>query len=126
MFDFIRNRSGKLGTLGGTPWSVENVKSNRTDTYDEDTGKFNTHIGNDMGDSGVGHTYQVDSTAIKSARFDPSDESLNITYRNGNKEYKFRADAEDAAEWLRSASKGRTTQEWRKTHRYPGYGSKEI
>jgi len=92
----------------GTPWSVSNVKSNRTDTYDEDTGKFDTHIGNDMGDSGVGHTYQVDSTAVQSARFEPSDNSLNIQFRNGNgKEYKFQANEDDAKAFLNSPSKGR-------------------
>lgn len=110
-------------TTTATPWSVSNVKSNRTDTYDEDTGSFNTAIGNDIDDkSGVGHTYQVDSTAIQGARFDPSDNSLNITYRsNPGKEYKFSATEDEAAEWLTAPSKGRLTQEWRSTHRYPGF-----
>lgn len=110
----------KIGMLS-SPWFVGNIKSNRTDTYDEDTGEFITNIGNDMGSSGVGHTYQVDSTAIQSARFDPSDNSLNIVYRGGGKEYKFQADGKDAAEWLKAPSKGRLTQVWRDTHRYPGY-----
>lgn len=51
----------------------------------------------------------VDSTAIQSARYDPYDDSLDITYKNGNKEYKFKADGSDGLE------------EWRYTHRYPGY-----
>ena len=108
-----------IGMLS-SPWFVGNVKSNRTDTID-DNGDFVTNIGNDIGNSGVGHTYQVDSTAIQSARFDPSDNSLNIVYRGGGKEYKFKADGNDAADWLNAPSKGRLTQEWRDTHRYPGY-----
>lgn len=108
-----------IGMLS-SPWFVGNVKSNRTDTID-DNGDFVTNIGNDIGNSGVGHTYQVDSTAIQSARFDPSDNSLNIVYRGGGKEYKFKADGNDAADWLNAPSKGRLTQEWRSTHHYPGY-----
>lgn len=108
-----------IGMLS-SPWFVGNVKSNRTDTID-DNGDFVTNIGNDIGNSGVGHTYQVDSTAIQSARFDPSDNSLNIVYRGGGKEYKFKADGNDAADWLNAPSKGRLTQEWRDTHHYPGY-----
>lgn len=103
-----------------TPWSVANVKSHRTD-WINDNGEFETSIGDDF-DGDAGHTYSVDSTAIQAARFDPSDESLNITYRsNPGKEYKFQADAKDAADWLMSPSKGRTTQAWRVTHHYPGY-----
>lgn len=65
---------------------------------------------------------ELASTAIKSARYDPQDDSLNITYQNGKKEYKFRAGGpEGVKEWINSDSKGRKTQEWRKTHRYPGY-----
>lgn len=105
----------------GTPWSVKGVKSNRTDTFNPDTNTFTTNIGNDIGDADAGHTYQVDSTAIDSARFDPSDNSLNITYKGGDKEYKFSATPEEASEWLMAPSKGRLTQEWRYTHRYPGY-----
>ena len=115
--------SGMLNSTksGFSPWTVSNVKSNRTDTFDPDTGEMITNIGNDMGNAGVGHTYQVDSSAIQSARFDPSDNSLNITYRGGDKEYKFAADGNEAAKWLQSPSKGRTTQQWRSTHRWPGY-----
>lgn len=65
---------------------------------------------------------ELASTAIKSARYDPQDDSLNITYQGGDKEYKFRAGGpEGVREWMAADSKGRKTQEWRKTHRYPGY-----
>ena len=112
----------KYGLLNGaTPWSVANVKSRRTDTINV-AGEFVTNIGDEIDeDTGVGHTYSVDSTAIQSARFDPSDNSLNIVYRGGGKEYKFAANADEAAEWLKAPSKGRLTQEWRDTHHYPGY-----
>lgn len=65
---------------------------------------------------------ELTSTAIKNARYDPEDDSLNITYQGGDKEYKFRADGRQGVrEWLNAPSKGQITQEWRKTHRYPGY-----
>lgn len=65
---------------------------------------------------------EVASTAIKSARYDPQDDSLNITYQGGDKEYKFRAGGpEGVKEWINAPSKGQITQEWRKTHHYPGY-----
>lgn len=64
----------------------------------------------------------IDSTAIKSARYDPTDDSLNITYKGGNQEYKFQAGGEEGIrEWIAAASKGRITQEWKYSHRYPGY-----
>lgn len=66
-------------------------------------------------------TFGVDSTAIQSARYDPSDNSLNITYKGGDKEYKFAANPEDVVDWASAPSKGRITQEWRQSHRYPGY-----
>lgn len=118
----LNRRTGMLNsTASFSPWSVSNVKSNRTDVVDS-SDNIVTLIGNSLGPNGVGHTYQVDSEAIESARFDPTDNSLNVTYRNGNgTEYKFAADGNDAAEWLQAPSKGRLTQEWRKTHRYPGY-----
>lgn len=67
--------------------------------------------------------FSVASTAIEGARYEPSDDSLNITYKgNNDKEYKFLAGgAEGVKEWINAPSKGRITQEWRKTHRYPGY-----
>lgn len=120
MFGLLGNKTKSSVGMLNTPWTVGNVKSLRTDEYDEDTGEFVTSIGNGISGS-AGHTYPVDSTAIQSARFDPSDNSLNIVYRGGGKEYKFAADGKDAADWLQAPSKGRLTQEWRATHRYPGY-----
>lgn len=65
---------------------------------------------------------ELTSTAIKNARYDPEDDSLNITYQGSDKEYKFRAGGRQGVrEWINADSKGRKTQEWRKTHRYPGY-----
>lgn len=65
---------------------------------------------------------EITSTAIKNARYDPEDDSLNITYQGGDKEYKFKAGGpEGVREWINAPSKGQITQEWRKTHRYPGY-----
>lgn len=69
-----------------------------------------------------GRGAEIASTAIKNARYDPEDDSLNITYTGGDKEYKFQAGGPDGVqEWVNAPSKGRITQEWRKTHRYPGY-----
>lgn len=65
-------------------------------------------------------TFGVDSTAIQSARYDPSDNSLNITYKGGDKEYKFAANPEDVVDWASAPSKGRITQEWRQTHHWGG------
>lgn len=62
----------------------------------------------------------VSSTAIQSARYDPSDNSLNIVYKGGGKEYKFDA-KDDLQEWVDAPSKGRITHEWKESHRYPGY-----
>lgn len=69
-----------------------------------------------------GKAAEVASTAIKSARYDPEDDSLNIVYQGGDKEYKFRAGGpEGVKEWITADSKGRKTNEWKKTHHYPGY-----
>ena len=69
-----------------------------------------------------GRGAELTSTAIKNARYDPTDDSLNITYQGGDKEYKFRAGGpEGVKEWMSAPSKGKITQEWRETHRYPGY-----
>ena len=66
-----------------------------------------------------GKAAEVASTAIKSARYDPEDDSLNIVYQGGDKEYKFRAGGpEGVKEWITADSKGRKTNEWKKTHRY--------
>jgi hypothetical protein len=122
MWSKIIKNLKKNQEAAGTPWSVSNVKSNRTDSID-DNGNFTTAIGNEItGDAG--HTYQVDSTAVQSARFEPSDNSLNIQFRNGNgKEYKFQANEEDAKDFLNAPSKGRFIGEWvrNQSHRYPGY-----
>jgi hypothetical protein len=69
-----------------------------------------------------GRGAELASTAIKNARYDPEDDSLNITYTGCDKEYKFQAGGPDGVqEWVNAPSKGKITQEWRKTHRYPGY-----
>ena len=69
-----------------------------------------------------GQGAEITSTAIENARYDPEDDSLNITYKGGDKEYKFRAGGpEGVREWMNAPSKGQITQEWRTTHRYPGY-----
>ena len=69
-----------------------------------------------------GRGAELTSTAIKNARYDPTDDSLNITYQGGDKEYKFRAGGpEGVKEWMSAPSKGKITQEWRETHRYLGY-----
>ena len=69
-----------------------------------------------------GNGAEITSTAIKNARYDPQDDSLNITYQGGDKEYKFRAGGRQGVrEWMAAPSKGQITQEWKKTHRYPGY-----
>ena len=66
--------------------------------------------------------YVVESSAIDHARYDPNDGSLNIAYKgNPNKEYKFKANEADVVDWMNAPSKGRLTQKWRRTHRYPGY-----
>lgn len=65
---------------------------------------------------------ELESTAIKNARYDPTDDSLNITYQGSNKEYKFKAGGpEGVQEWIDAPSKGQITEEWKTTHRWPGY-----
>lgn len=72
-----------------------------------------------------GQGAEIASTAIKNARYDPTDDSLNITYQGGDKEYKFAATPEDVKKWMNAPSKGRITQSWTKggsdPHTYPGY-----
>lgn len=65
----------------------------------------------------------VNSTAISSAEYNPNDDSLNIAYTsNPSKSYKFKVNGEEGLkEWIEAPSKGRITQEWRETHRFPGY-----
>lgn len=66
----------------------------------------------------------VSSTAIDSARYDPSDNSLNITFKGGTKEYKYDA-KDDLQQWMNAPSKGQITNSWGKNgsdpHTFPGY-----
>lgn len=66
----------------------------------------------------------VASTAVQSARYDPEDNSLNITFKGGTKEYKYDA-KDDLQEWINAPSKGRITWNWGKKgddpHTFPGY-----
>lgn len=116
--------------------NISNPTSQRTFTKGEQTrnskGQFEKRsytTGNiDVGDTtdqyskkDYAKTGELVSTAIDSARYDPNDNSLNITYKGGDKEYKFAATPEDVKEWIDAPSKGQITQEWRETHRYPGY-----
>lgn len=108
------------------PWETKNAKSIRTTSYNIDKNghkrDFSTAIGEEYDPSkDAAYNTAVDSTAIQSARYDPSDNSLNIVYRGGSKEYKFSATPEEAQEWLNAPSKGRLTDEWKLTNRYPGY-----
>lgn len=80
----------------------------------------NGRIADSYTDTKTEKTLPVASTAIESARYDPADNSLNITYKGGDKEYKFDA-KDDLQSWINAPSKGRITQEWRSTHRWPGY-----
>lgn len=95
--------------------TYHNVGSGSLDENDMDIG---LESGSNPQTDRVG---EIQSTAIQSARYDPSDNSLNITYKGGDKEYKFAAQPDDVMEWVNAPSKGRITQEWRTTHRYPGY-----
>ena len=121
----------------GKSINISNPTSQRTFTKGKQTrnskGQFEKRsytTGNiDVGDTtdqyskkDYAKTGEVQSTAIENARYDPEDDSLNITYKGGDKEYKFRAGGrEGVREWINAPSKGQITQEWRKTHRYPGY-----
>ena len=102
-------------------------------TYDasqkrDDSGHFtkgfdlrNENIADAYVDNRNTKTLPVQSSAISKARYDPKDDSLNITYTSGSKEYKFKAGGKEGLkEWLSSPSKGRITQLWRETHRFPG------
>lgn len=77
----------------------------------------NGRIADSYKDTRTEKTLPVASTAIANARYDPSDDSLNITYTSGPKEYKFKAGGKEGLEeWMNAPSKGRITQEWRTTH----------
>ena len=127
----LKARRGEFtGTSGNEARISERLDNNKTVNISNPT-SFRTFQNVGMGklnedDIDIGLTSgkgaEVASTAIKSARYDPEDDSLNIVYQGGDKEYKFRAGGpEGVKEWINSDSKGRKTNEWKKTHRYPGY-----
>ena len=127
----LKARKGEFtGTSGNESKISERLDNNKSVNISNPT-SFRTyqHVGNgtlNEDDIDVGLTSgkgaELASTAIKSARYDPQDDSLNIVYQGGDKEYKFRAGGpEGVREWMAADSKGRKTQGWRKTHRYPGY-----
>ena len=127
----LKARKGEFtGTSGNEAKISERLDNNKSVNISNPT-SYRTYqnVGNgtlNEDDIDVGLTSgkgaEIASTAIKSARYDPQDDSLNIVYQGGDKEYKFRADGpEGVREWMAADSKGRKTQEWRKTHRYPGY-----
>lgn len=127
----LKERKGEFtGTSGNEAKISERLDNNKSVNISNPT-SYRTYqnVGNgtlNEDDIDVGLTSgkgaELASTAIKSARYDPADDSLNIVYQGGEKEYKFRAGGpEGVREWMAADSKGRKTQEWRKTHRYPGY-----
>ena len=127
----LKERKGEFtGTSGNEAKISERLDNNKSVNISNPT-SYRTYqnVGNgtlNEEDIDVGLTSgkgaELASTAIKSARYDPQDDSLNIVYQGGDKEYKFRAGGPDGVrEWMAADSKGRKTQEWRKTHRYPGY-----
>ena len=127
----LKERKGEFtGTSGNEAKISERLDNNKSVNISNPT-SYRTYqnVGNgtlNEDDIDVGLTSgkgaELASTAIKSARYDPADDSLNIVYQGGDREYKFRAGGpEGVREWMAADSKGRKTQEWRKTHRYPGY-----
>lgn len=118
----------------GKEFTIESPTSYRTETIAQNRnkqGRFESgyhatsapEISEKYGDSKTrtNRNFGVESTAVQSARYDPNDNSLNITYKGGDKEYKFAAEPQDVMDWINAPSKGRLTQEWKETHRYPGY-----
>lgn len=105
--------------------NISNPTSQRTFHRDNTTGTLldqQIDVGDTTAQNIGSELGEISSTAISNARYDPSDDSLNITYQGGNKEYKFKAGGPiGVEEWVDAPSKGRITQEWRTTHRYPGY-----
>lgn len=127
----LRARKGEFtGTSGNEANISKRLDNNQTVNISNPT-SYRTYqnvgkctLNEDDIDVGLtsGKGAEISSTAIKNARYDPTDDSLNITYQGGDKEYKFRAGGpEGVKEWMNADSKGRKTQEWRTTHRYPGY-----
>lgn len=122
--DLLKLTRGQGFTLEG-PTSFRNVDvKQKRDNRGRFTSNFDTtsepRIADGFENSRKSKTFGVNSTAIQSARYDPSDNSLNITYKGGDKEYKFAASPEDVTEWASAPSKGRITQAWRQTHHYNG------
>ena len=127
----LRARKGEFTGTSGNEDKIEKAMENGKSINIANPTSFRTFQNVGMGklnedDIDIGLTSgkgaELASTAIKSARYDPEDDSLNITYQGGDKEYKFRAGGRQGVrEWLNAPSKGQITQEWRKTHRYPGY-----
>ena len=127
----LRTRKGEFtGTSGNEAAISKRLDNNKSINITNPT-SYRTYqnvgegtLNEDDVDVGLtsGKAAEVASTAIKSARYDPEDDSLNIVYQGGDKEYKFRAGGpEGVKEWITADSKGRKTNEWKKTHRYPGY-----
>ena len=127
----LRARKGEFTGTSGNEAAISKRLDNNKSVYITNPTSYRTchNVGegtlneNDV-DVGLtsGKAAEVASTAIKSARYDPEDDSLNIVYQGGDKEYKFRAGGpEGVKEWITADSKGRKTNEWKKTHRYPGY-----
>ena len=127
----LRARKGEFTGTSGNEAKIEKAMEKGKSINISNPTSFRTYqnvgrntLNKDDIDIGLssGKGAELASTAIKNARYDPEDDSLNITYQGGNKEYKFRAGGrEGVREWMAADSKGRKTQEWRKTHRYPGY-----
>ena len=114
-------------TINPTSYRISNAKQNRDSKgrYMSGFKYSNTEIAPSMDKpkNKDQKLHGVESSAIASASYNPQDDSLNITYKtNPTKEYKFKAGGEEGLqEWLNAPSKGRITQEWKTTHRWPGY-----
>lgn len=110
-----RNKGILSGFYIANPTSYRNEVNMSPDEWSK-MSKDNYSIPNSVTEDSI----PVSSTAIASARYDPHDNSLNIVYHNGNKEYKFDV-KDDLEEWINSPSKGRITNEWKQSHRAEGY-----
>lgn len=129
--DALAKAKARAASDSNTPaaFTISKPQSFRTERYNYDeNGKIKDYEKNIGFDKGKGKkdvdiTKNVDSTAIASARYDPKDDSMNIKYKGGKgKEYKFKAGGQEGIdEWVNAASKGRITNEWKRSHRYPGY-----
>lgn len=128
----LRARKGEFtGTSGNEAKISKRLDNNQTVNISNPTSYRTYHnVGKgtlDEKDIDIGLTSgrgaEIASTAIASARYDPSDDSLNIAYTSApGKEYKFKAGGpEGVREWMNAPSKGQITEEWKTTHRWPGY-----